>query len=42
MFALSRDWITLLPLRKNLSAHHFQFCLFLKQSVSDCTRYGAN
>ena len=26
MFARSRDWITLLPLRKNLSALHFHFC----------------
>ena len=26
MFARSRDWITLLPLPKNLSALNFQFC----------------
>ena len=37
-----RDRITLLPLRKNLSALHFQFCRFLKQYVFDCTRYTAN
>ena len=29
MFARSCDWITLLPLRKNHSAFHFQFCWFL-------------
>ena len=26
IFAQSRDWITLLPLPKNLSALHFQIC----------------
>ena len=30
MFARSRDWNTFLPLRKNLSTLHFQFCWFLK------------
>ena len=38
MFARSRDWITLLPLCKNLSALHFKLCRVLKQYVSDCTR----
>ena len=42
MFARSRDWVTLLPLRKNLSALKFQFSYFLKQYVFDCTRYRAN
>ena len=42
MFAQSRDWTTPLPLRKSLSALHFQFCWLLKQSVFDCTRYRAN
>ena len=42
IFARSRDWITLLPLRKNLSTLQFQFCWFLKQYVLHCTRYRAN
>ena len=42
MFARSRDWITHLPLCKNLSALRFQLCQLLKQYVSDCTRYRAN
>ena len=42
MFAWSRDWVTRLPLRKNLSTLHFQFCLFLKQYVLHYTRYRAN
>ena len=31
MSARSRDWITLLPLCKNVSALHFQFCCFFKR-----------
>ena len=42
MFARSRDWITLLPLRKKLSALHFHFCWLLKQYVFDRTRYRGN
>ena len=42
MFARSRDWLTLLSLRKNLSALHCQFSCFLKQYVLRCTRYRAN
>ena len=42
MFARSRDWITLLPLRKNLSALDFHFCWFLKQYVMHFTSYRAN
>ena len=42
MFAGSRDWTTLLPLRKTLSALHFQLCRLLKQYVFDCTRHRAN
>ena len=42
MFAWSRDWITLLPLRKTLSTLHFQRCPLLQQYVFDCTRYRAN
>ena len=42
MFAWSRDWTTLLPLRKNLSTLDFQLCRLLKQYVFDCTRYRAN
>ena len=42
MFAWSRDWTTLLPLRKNLSTLHFQLCRLLKQYVLHCTRYRAN
>ena len=38
----SRDWTTLLPLRKNNSTLHFQLCRFLKQYVFDCTSYRAN
>ena len=38
MFAWSRDWNTLLPLRKTLSTLHFQLCRFLKQYVFDCAR----
>ena len=41
MLAWSRDWTTLLPLRKTLSTHHFQLCRLLKQYVFDCTRYRA-
>ena len=42
MFAWSRDWTTLLPLRINLSTLHFQLCWLLKQHVFDCARYTAN
>ena len=42
MFARSRDWTTLLPLRENLSTLHFQLCRFLKQYVLHCTRFRAN
>ena len=43
MLAWSRDWTTLLPLRKNLSTLDFQLCRLLKkQYVFDCTRYRAN
>ena len=42
LIAWSRDWTTLLPLRKNLSTLHFQLCRFLKQYVLDCARYRAN
>ena len=41
MFARSRDWTTRLPLRKTLSALHFQLCRLLKQYVLHCTRYWA-
>ena len=37
MFAWSRDWTTLLPLLKALSALHFQLCQLLKQCVMHCT-----
>ena len=39
MFARSRSWTTLLPLRKTLSTPHFQLCQLLKQYVLHCTRY---
>ena len=39
MFARSRDWTTLLPLRKTLSALYFHLCRLLKQYVLHCTRY---
>ena len=39
MFARSRDWITLLRLRKTLSALYFQLCRLSKQYVLHCTRY---
>ena len=42
MFAWSRDWTTLLTLRKTLFTLHFQFCRLLKQYVFGCTRYIAN
>ena len=42
MFAWSRDWTTLLPLRKTISALHFQLCRFLKHYVLHCTRCTAN
>ena len=42
MFARSRDGITLSPLRINLHALLCQFRWFLKQYVSDCTRYRGN
>ena len=38
MFALSRDWTTLLPLRKTLFAFHFETCRLLKPYVMHCTR----
>ena len=31
MFAWSRDWTSLLPFSKNLSAFHFHLCRLLKQ-----------
>ena len=40
MFAWSRDWTTLLPLRKTLYAFFFHFCRLLKQYDMHCTRYG--
>ena len=42
MFARSRDWTTLLPLRKTLSTLHFQLCRLLNQYVLHFKRYGAN
>ena len=42
MFAWSRDWTTLLPLRKTPSTLHFQLCRFLKQYVLHCTSYRGN
>ena len=42
MFERSRDWTTLLPLRKNFSALHLQICGHLKQYDFDFTRYRAN
>ena len=41
LLAWSRDWTTLLPLRKTLSTLHFQLGRLLKQYVSDCARYSA-
>ena len=42
LFAWSRDWTTILSLRKSLSTIHFQFIRFLNQYVFDCIRYRAN
>ena len=42
MFAWSRYWIALLPLRKAFSTLHFQLCRLLKQQVFQCTRYRAD
>ena len=39
MIGWSRDLVTLLPLRKTLSALHFQRRRRLKQYVLRCTRY---
>ena len=39
MFAWSRDWTTLLSLRKNPSAFLFQIYQILKQYVLHFTRY---
>ena len=39
MFAWSRDWTTLLPLRKTPSASNFQLCQLLKQYVLHFIRY---
>ena len=36
IFALSRDWITFLPLRKTLSTFHSPLCRFLKRFDSHC------
>ena len=42
MFSSSRDWSTLLPLRKTLSAFHFQIAQLLKQYVLHFTRFSAD
>ena len=42
MFARTRDWTTLLPLRKTLFTLHFQLCQFLKQYVLPCIKCTAN
>ena len=39
MFARSRDWTTVLPLRKTVSALNFELCRLLKHYVLHCTRY---
>ena len=39
MFARSRDWNTLLPLGKTLSALHLQLYQLLNYNVFHCIRY---
>ena len=41
MFTWSRDWTTLFPLRKTVSALHFQLRRFWKQYFLSCTRFSA-